>query len=274
MKINNCTFEKRKNIDMNKIIALFLISILMFSACKTTKDLKEEESMVELKEKEFWSAEKILEHVFTYTTFQGKADIHLKTKDLDQNATLNLRMQKDKKIWTSIVAMGIAEVGRALVSPDSIQALTRLDRNAFVLSFSETKEKLNLPLEFEHIENLLLGNPIFTDGEIKNRKVDGVLSIFDLDKEDYVQTVYFDQSKKVIKKITLKNSKEKFFAEINLDNYENIGSNQMLALDKNISIKNDNTEIAVTLRFKSHNLNIPIETPFSIPKTYTIKNKL
>lgn len=259
---------------MKKIAVLFLFSIVTFSACKTTKSLKEEESVMELKEKDFWSAEKVLEHVFTYTTFQAKADIHVKSKDLDQNATLNLRMEKNKKVWASVVAMGIAEVGRALVSPDSIQALTRLDRNAFVLPFSETKESLNLPLEFEHIENVLLGNPIFSDGEIKNRKVDGVISIFELWKEDYVQTVYFDQSKKHIKKITLENNKEKFSAEINLSNYENIGNNQLLALDKNITIINNEMEISVLLRFKNQNLNIPIETPFSIPKTYSIKNRL
>src|SRR5215217_7242201 len=51
----------------------------------------------------------------TYKTFSGKAKVHLESPKDKNDFTATIRMEKDKKIWISIVALGVFEAARALI---------------------------------------------------------------------------------------------------------------------------------------------------------------
>lgn len=258
-----------------RIIAVLALGFMFaFSACKTTKQVPTDPSTTITKDKEAWTPKKVLEHTFDFQTFNGRADLHINYKDLDHGATLNLRMEKGKKVWASVVAMGIAEVGRALITPDNIQGLFRLGKDAYDLSFQETVNSLGAPIEFEHLENLLLGNPIISKGKIENIKDRAGTLTFDVVEGDYVQHISFNQKTQQITQMVLKNAKQQFEATVHLSDYVNLGTNQIFATNKKIIIESPGNNMELSINFRNQGINVPVETPYSVPNSYKVKKKI
>ncbi len=93
---------------------LLLAGVFAFPACNTSKKITAvEPTKVETGMKpEAYLAQKI-----QYSTFSGKAQMHFENKDQNQDFSGNIRMQKDKNIWASVVALGIAEVAVPRLPP-------------------------------------------------------------------------------------------------------------------------------------------------------------
>jgi len=74
--------------------------------------------------------------------------------------TLNIRIQKGKKIWVSITAIAGIEVARALITPDSLLVINKFQglyvRKPFSYIYSYTSQQIN----FDSLEALFVGNAI------------------------------------------------------------------------------------------------------------------
>jgi hypothetical protein len=62
----------------------------------------------------------------TFNTFSGRAKAKLDFNGDGNDVTMNVRIQRDKKIWVSITAILGVEVARALITPDSIIVINKL----------------------------------------------------------------------------------------------------------------------------------------------------
>ena len=81
--------------------------------------------------------------------------------------TLNVRMAKDSVIWMSISpALGV-EAARVLMTPDSVQVLSKLPGSRFVFqgNYAMLEEAVQAPVNFEIMQDLLLGRPLMLDAE-------------------------------------------------------------------------------------------------------------
>ena len=61
-----------------------------------------------------------------FNTFSGKARTKLTINGETNDVTLNIRIMRDKKIWVSITAIAGIEAARAIITPDSIMLINRL----------------------------------------------------------------------------------------------------------------------------------------------------
>ena len=61
-----------------------------------------------------------------FNTFSGKAKTKLDINGSSNDVTLNIRIQKGQKIWVSVTAIAGIEVARALITPDSILVINKL----------------------------------------------------------------------------------------------------------------------------------------------------
>lgn len=73
---------------------------------------------------------------------------------------LNVRGKRDSLIWMSaIVQMGIKlEVGRVLISPDSIKVMDKFNKRYYAEPFDYIQNYLDYPFTFTSFQDLLLGN--------------------------------------------------------------------------------------------------------------------
>ncbi len=91
--------------------------------------------------------------------------------------TLNVRMARDSVIWMSISpALGV-EAARVLLTPDSVQVMSKLPGSRFVFqgNYNQLEDAVQAPVSFDLMQDLLLGQPLMMNPEREEyvSKVDG-----------------------------------------------------------------------------------------------------
>ena len=92
---------------------------------------------------------------FQYLSGRGKA--HVKRKDTDQSANFALRVRRDSAIWLSGSLLGIEGV-RALLTPDSVRVVNRLQKTYFAGDYAYLSQLLNVPVSYQQVQAILLGD--------------------------------------------------------------------------------------------------------------------
>ncbi|MEO6148982.1 MAG: DUF4292 domain-containing protein [Mucilaginibacter sp.] len=96
----------------------------------------------------------------SFNTFSAKAKTDLVIDGDENDCTLNFRVKKDKKIWVSITAILGVEVARALITPDSIFIINRLQGIYIKKPFSFIHKYASKQIDYTTLQSLLVGNAI------------------------------------------------------------------------------------------------------------------
>lgn len=245
---------------------LLTFSILAFAACKTTKKVTEVEPK---KVEEGMKPEAYLAQKIQYSSFSGKAQMHFENKDQNQDFSGNIRMQKDKTIWASVVALGIAEVARASITPDSLRAIVRIGKKAYALSYEEGLQLIQAQVDFPVLQNLFIGNPLIDDGPVKKVEQKDSLVLLTLVKDDFNEVLSYNKQTGMLQQLELKSEKRDFKCNIRYEKYGAITNKQPFAFNRYIVINNKGQEIKLDMEFSKAELDVPVDVSFSIPDSYT-----
>jgi len=96
----------------------------------------------------------------SFNTFSGKARTKLDMGNSSNDVTLNIRIKRDQKIWVSVTAIAGIEVARALITPDSILLINRLQSLYVRKPFSYIYKFTGRQVNYKTLESLLVGNTI------------------------------------------------------------------------------------------------------------------
>jgi len=202
-------------------------------------------------------------------TFSAKLKVHYEStdgKDYEFNAFI--RLQKDKKIWISINAtlLGI-EAFRAIITPDSAKVLNKLDKVYQLRSVSYLQEITHLPFDFNVLQSLILGNPIYLDSNILyyHKDIQGisVLSIGPVFR-NYL-TLNNDLSLKHSILDDVDQMKDRS-CDISYGDYEKADTTVFSTYRK--IVVSEKGRLDVEMSFKNIRFNENLDFPFSIPKNY------
>ena len=98
--------------------------------------------------------------VFNTLSLKGKAELDMGGNS--NSVTVNVRIQRDQKIWMSITALLGIEVARAVITPDSIMVLNRLQSTYIRKPFSYVYRYTSKQVTFQMLQDILTGNTIST----------------------------------------------------------------------------------------------------------------
>ncbi|PCJ97673.1 MAG: deoxyuridine 5'-triphosphate nucleotidohydrolase [Flavobacteriaceae bacterium] len=151
---------------MLRKIVPFLVVLLVLS-CKTNKIITNgnvDESL---------SSKKIIKNHYSsqlnYKTISGKMRIDYSDGVSSKGISVSLRMEKDKAIWFS-APLGIVKV---YITPDRVSFYNKMENQYFDGNFTYLSNLLGTELDFEKIQNLLLGHAIF---DLRTEKYDTTIS--------------------------------------------------------------------------------------------------
>jgi hypothetical protein len=215
---------------------------------------------------------KIKKSRIDFKTFSAKVKVNFEGfdgKNYDFNAFI--RIQKDQVIWVLINAVLGIEAFRVMITPDSVKVLNRLDKIVQLRSVNYLKEVAHLPVDFQTLQDLLIGNPIYLDSNIlfyrKDENGISLMSIGDLFR-NYITLNPSD--------FTVKHSKlddvdvmRSRTCDITFGDYERRDSIRFSTYRK-ISVA-EKTKLDIQLGFKQYNFNETLSFPFTIPKNYKQK---
>ena len=203
-----------------------------------------------------------------FNTFSGRARTKLSIGGDDNDVTLNIRIKRDQKIWVSITAIAGIEVARALITPDSILLINRLQSLYVKKPFGYLNKFAGKQVNYKTLESLLVGNAI---PELLNENSDlqtnnGITTLTG-NLQDLVYTVLIGADMKV-DQTNLNNQNASQTLHVINSMFIQAGNRVVPSQIDMSSIVKDK-KILVNLHYIKVDFDQPLEYPFSIPSRYT-----
>ena len=159
---------ERKNTILIYIALLF--AVVLFSYCKSSEKLT---GLRLQKKSPGFLFEKLRANEFQFEEISIKANTKFKSGDAGQSFISRIRMKKDSVIWISVSGFGI-EAGRALITPDTVKILDKMNSQYFMGNFKLLSNLLGISVEFKMLQAILSGNyPEFYDDALFKSSVNG-----------------------------------------------------------------------------------------------------
>lgn len=265
---------------MNKLIILFC-GALALAGCKAKKQLVVNREPVAqpapttVKAAPSVNAKLIAirDRQTTFKTFSGKAKARLVIDKDDNDVTLTIRIDRDKKIWVSVVAQVIisVEVARAMITPDSITVINKVQGVYMKKPFSYVHQYGGSQVNFKTLQALLVGNAmpeLLSDrAEVS---VDGANTIIAGLLQDLNYKLIIGPDYKVSQS-NLTNNLAALTLQVSNSQFIQTGG-RVIPSQIDIASQAQDKKVNIGLRYTEAEFDKVLEYPFSIPDRYTPVN--
>jgi len=260
----------KKNI-LNKIAALACILIIA-AGCKSKKlvvvNRPVKDSVTAVKVNDVATRlVAIRAKQVTFNTFNGKAKTKLSINNDENDVTLNVRIARDQKIWLSITTFLGIEAARAVITPDSLIVLNRLQGLYIREPFSFIHQFTGKQVNFKTVQSLLVGNAI---GDLLNEGAEftpqGTNTLVSGNLQDIVYKLLLGADLKVTQ-TTLNNQLARQSLQVTNGVFIQ-ANNRIVPSQIDINSTAGNKKIQANLRYTKVEFDLPLEYPFSVPKSY------
>lgn len=246
-----------------KRISLILIVFISLTGCKSSKagageDSKEKSARAVLRSFENNLAE--------FKTVNGRIKAGYETETNSQSISITYRIEKDKAIWMSAKIMGLLPVAKVFITPDRFQYYEKINGTYFDGDFSMAKEFLGVEVNFENLQNLLIGRPMY---ELKRNQM-----LFDKDAYVFLQNIksilaysaIIDGRKFEIKSQALQNVKNESL-KVDYFNFQSVDRKRFPS-KLLMTAKKEDEVVLIDFEYRSVIFDEELSFPFSIPSNY------
>jgi Domain of unknown function (DUF4292) len=163
LKINNVVTKKIS------IVCLVCASILFFGNCKTSKKTTTTPTPAAETPKANTISDVLAildKNQIKAEWLSGDVDVSYEGKPQSISASMSTRYRRDSLIWVTIKKFGIAGA-RAKITKDSVFVVNYIQNSYIAENLSYLEKKYSLPADFNTLQNILLGNPIFLTDKTK-----------------------------------------------------------------------------------------------------------
>lgn len=217
----------------------------------------------------------IEENSFNYDVLQAKLDIKFKDNKNSLGLKGQLRMQKDSVIWISLSLKVGVEVGRLMITPDSVKFLNRSNKTYLAENISFFNEKLPIDASIDFFQDLFVGN----DSQIGNDNKYRVSTDDDKYKLETVNNVKKNDTFSFLKDIWVTPNTfriSRYRIEENVDDRRNISLeyadferyNDKLLPSKIKFELNSGNNTTVEIEYSNVTVNEDVVFPFNVTKKF------
>ena len=253
------------NNTRSRFMILLFLSIGLFIGCKSTNTLATGETNLVLSAKQLIKENTKREAKFKTLSARVKLDIFQGEKL--NGYTVNMRMEKDKKILLMSTPISVV---KALITPEKISFYNKLDNTYFEDDFKYLSKLLGTDLDFEKLQNLLLGEALFG---LKT----GAMNVSTNDEEYVLQPknqsalfeLFYLINPSHFKIISQQISQPQRQRHLQID-YKSYQEVEKQIFPENIKViaVESNEELILELEYKSVSLNENLRFPFKIPSGF------
>jgi len=203
----------------------------------------------------------------TFNTFSGKARAKLDINGDSNDVTLNIRIKSDQKIWISITAIAGIEVARALITPDSILLINRLESSYIKQPFSYVNKFAGSQANYKTLESLMIGNAIpELVSENSDLQTENGATVLSGTFSDFVFKMMLGADLKA-NQINLNNQGAAQMLQVMNSAFIQAG-NKVIPSEIDLSSIVKDKKILVNLHYVKDEFDQPLDFPFSIPPRY------
>jgi len=251
--------------DYRYITVTIVLFLLLGFGCKSAKTISSGETNLSLNAKQL--IRENYKNQANFRTLASRVKINIVDGSKEQNYTVNLRIEKDKKILLSSTPISLV---KALITPEKVSFYNKLDNTYFDGDFAYLSNLLGTDLNFEKVQNLLLGEAIYNlkDGNynlsqsedsyiLQPKDLDELFEIFFL-----VNPSHFKLDSQQFQQLA-----ESRFLQIDYLKYQEANKQTLPEHIKIIALE-EADEVIIDLEYKSLSLNEDLRFPFKIPSGY------
>ncbi len=217
------------------------------------------------------STEYFLPVEVAFSTFKGKAKMTYSGGGMSQDFTANIRMAKDSIIWIHITAgMGLVNVARILITPDSFSLVNYLDKTGMKLHISEANQLLPAQVDFKTLQSFIIGEVLQTPYQrVAGTQDMGDTWVVDIQGLNTNQLVNYSKMDSTINNLQVLSTNGGFAGVIQFDNYTLVNSRKF-ALNRDININSNNELHHLDMIFNNAGFDETFDFPFTIPDSYSL----
>ncbi len=250
---------------LKKILYILIIAIAITS-CKSSNVTGSNTNLG-------MSAKKVIKNhynnAFDKETINARLKVRYIGKTKLPGVTASLRIKKDETIWISLSKFGFP-VGKVLITPTRVSYYEKINRTYFDGDFTLLSNLLGTELDFEKVQNLLLGQAILN---LKNEKF-----FVDLQKNKYQLTpkkqydlfsilFLINPDNFKISSQEINQKEEHKTLTIDYNNYFNVDG-EVFPKQIHIAASDIKNTSIIDVNYKSVAFNNPVSFPYRIPKDY------
>ncbi|MGE5942923.1 MAG: DUF4292 domain-containing protein, partial [Flavobacteriales bacterium] len=186
--------------------------------------------------------------------------------DDEQTHSVTFRIKKDEVIWIN----SAFSVIRATITPEKVSFYNKLDNTFFDGDYKYLSDLLGTELDFEKVQNLLLGETLFglNEADYSLSVIDDLYVLQPKNQQQLFEIFYIiSPSHFKIKSQQISQPQSSRHLQIDYLNYQEVNRQAFPENIKIIAVEADKEMIA-TLEFKSVSLNEDLNFPFSIPSGF------
>ncbi|WP_445954895.1 DUF4292 domain-containing protein [Yeosuana sp.] len=246
------------------IIFINLLFLFVFS-CKSVKTINPGNANLNLSVKQV--IKKNTDNEARFKTLSARVKLDIFQGENVNGYTVNLRLEKDKKIL--LMSSPISLV-KALITPEKVSFYNKLDNTYFEGDFKYLSDLLGIDLDFQKVQNLLLGEALFglkdntynlsvNDKEyiLQPKKQKALFELFYL-----IHPAYFKITSQQISQ-----PQQERHLQIDYLEYQEVNKQMLPAKIKVIAVEGTN-ETNLDMEFKGVSLNEDLRFPFKIPSGF------
>lgn len=134
---------------MNRFFLMFLLPVVMLATSCSKKianlDKYDRGKKVEVREIDF-------------NYFESKTKVRYQEGEQKLNGNATIRIKKDSLIWFSVSPSVGIEITRAVITPDTIIVMNRLEKEFYTFNFKTLSDYFNFKIDYNLVQSVLLGN--------------------------------------------------------------------------------------------------------------------
>jgi len=258
---------------LNKFLSLstflILILILSLSSCKSSKGIIN-------KDNSKLSAEdliaKVNDNAFRPAWFRAKAQLQYKMPSNSMSFTSTIISENEKVLWLNGKKFGM-EGARIMVTPDSVFALNRLQREYLAEDISWVALEYDLPsllgeaIDLKHLQDIFIGNPImdvipYTAVDNKEGEI-----LLTGGKESYDSQLMLNAANLQPRYTTFNQGENQLL--VKYSDYRPLDETHVIAYKRDITVKRPGQEdIQLSILYTDISINQAQDIKFNIPKSY------
>ena len=247
---------------MKKFTFLIFACSLLALSCKTKKVVTKDGGAKELTGN--FLMKKLITNQVNTGWMTGKVKLNAKSKDLPGGAMSfsgTIRMEKDKAIWLSVKKFGF-EAARVLIEPDSVFVNVRFGGENIREDLGYVQRKLNFPANFEMLQSIMLGNPVFFTKEFE-AKADSISYQLYSETSSPRSQYVIKSADFLIEKMLFEESNPSRKMEINQSNYQLTEGVGNFPYFRNYEMNSNETgDVNLKMEFSSVEFGQPAKMPF------------
>lgn len=254
----------KKNISIKIILLLFVSflfsckskKIIVAATIATNKMVKVDFSKIEVSQAKF-------------KTFSTKAATNLTINDKNFDVTLNIRIKKGEAIWASITYIAGVEVARAMITPDSLKIMDRINNEYIKKPFNYLHKFSNDEIDYNSLEAVLVGNCLpfaLKNNSTINQKDGNTLITGQTNQMIYqISLNQFLKPQSILLVSDINQQK----LQVNITSFQEI-LNQLFAKTISLSSFVKNKSVKLIMDYDKTQLNQPVDFPFNVPKRFSV----